>query len=87
LNFIRGCLNLFYFSIYICRVKIYGGRAGFPILIWQTNQTNAIVEAGLAPTPQVAGYYSILGQKLPKEPESGLYIIIYDNGKSGKVLK
>ncbi|MDR0873497.1 MAG: leucine-rich repeat domain-containing protein [Prevotellaceae bacterium] len=36
---------------------------------------------------QIVGYYSILGQKLPKEPESGVYIIVYDNGKAEKVLK
>jgi len=35
----------------------------------------------------VVGYYSILGQPLPREPESGIYIIMYDNGKAEKVLK
>jgi len=46
-----------------------------------------VVETRHATSLQVAGYYSILGQKLPKEPESGLYIILYDNGKAEKVLK
>ena len=36
---------------------------------------------------RVVGYYSILGQKLPQEPEKGLYIILYDNGKTEKVMK
>ena len=36
---------------------------------------------------KIIGYYSILGQKLDREPESGLYIIIYDNFTSKKVMK
>ena len=35
----------------------------------------------------VAGYYSILGQKLPTEPESGVYVIMYSNGKVEKIVK
>jgi len=35
----------------------------------------------------IVGYYSILGQKLPKEPASGIYIILYDNGESEKRIK
>ena len=31
-------------------------------------------------------YYSILGQKLPKAPESGIYIVVYDNGTVKKVI-
>jgi len=61
---------------------------GFPILIWQTNQIdNAVVETWHAASLRVAGYYNILGQKLPKEPESGIYIIMYDNGNSEKAIK
>ena len=35
----------------------------------------------------IVGYYSILGQKLPKEPTSGIFIILYDNGESEKRIK
>ena len=35
----------------------------------------------------VAGYYSILGQKLPQEPQSGVYMIRYENGRVVKVVK
>jgi len=35
----------------------------------------------------IVGYYSILGVRLNKEPASGFYIIVYDNGKAEKVLK
>jgi len=46
-----------------------------------------IVETRHATSLQIVGYYSILGQKLPKEPESGFYIIMYDNGKIEKSVK
>jgi len=35
----------------------------------------------------IVGYYSILGRKLEKKPASGLYIILYSDGKAEKVLK
>jgi hypothetical protein len=35
----------------------------------------------------IAGYYTVLGKKLDKAPESGLYIIVYDNGKAEKIVK
>ena len=35
----------------------------------------------------VVGYYTILGQKLNKEPESGVFILQYSDGKFVKVLK
>ena len=35
----------------------------------------------------VLGYYNIMGQKLSQEPESGLYILLYDDGTTEKRLK
>lgn len=35
----------------------------------------------------VTGYYSITGMKLDKEPQNGLYIVKYDNGKTEKINK
>jgi hypothetical protein len=53
-----------------------------------TDFTTDIVETQcIASLPKVAGYYNILGQKLPKEPESGIYIILYDTGKAEKIIK
>ena len=37
--------------------------------------------------PEIVGYYNTLGQKLPQEPQSGIYIILYDNGETEKVVK
>ena len=37
--------------------------------------------------PEITGYYSITGIKLPKEPASGAYIITYDNGEAVKVVR
>ena len=59
---------------------------GFPILIWQTNQQTGINDVATGSATIIA-YYSILGQKLPKEPESGVYIIMYNNGKTVKIVK
>jgi len=36
---------------------------------------------------RIMGYYNIMGIKLDKEPEKGLYIILYDNGKAEKRVK
>ncbi len=36
---------------------------------------------------EIIGYYSFTGQKLSEEPESGLYIVLYDNGTSEKRIK
>ena len=35
----------------------------------------------------VAAYYSILGVKLPQAPQSGVYIVVYDNGRAEKVVR
>jgi poly(3-hydroxybutyrate) depolymerase len=37
--------------------------------------------------PLPAAYYTIFGQRLNKAPESGFYIIIYDNGEAEKILR
>jgi hypothetical protein len=50
------------------------------------NQT-AISTVTIYNTPKIVGYYNVLGQKLPQEPQHGIYIIQYDNGKTKKVLK
>ncbi|MDR0828935.1 MAG: leucine-rich repeat protein [Prevotellaceae bacterium] len=39
------------------------------------------------PTSSIYGYYNMIGQKLPKEPDNGMYIILYNNGKAVKKLK
>jgi alpha-tubulin suppressor-like RCC1 family protein len=40
-----------------------------------------------AENTQIIGYYSITGQYLPQEPQSGSYIVVYDNGKTEKRMK
>ena len=52
-----------------------------------TKQTTGIKENVTDDKKIIVGYYSITGQKLNKEPESGLYIVVYDNGKSEKMMK
>ena len=45
------------------------------------------IEVPLAEPIEIVGYYSILGAKLPKAPEKGVYIIMYRNGTKQKVMK
>ncbi len=55
-----------------------------------------IVEIDCTPTglertnqeqPEIVGYYNLLGQKLSQKPVNGIYIILYDNGKTEKVIQ
>ena len=63
------------------------GNRTLVAIFQETTITGVVVETRHATSLQVVGYYSILGQKLPQEPQSGLYIILYDNGKAVKILK
>ncbi|MDR0873478.1 MAG: hypothetical protein LBN27_08470 [Prevotellaceae bacterium] len=47
--------------------------------------TNVI--SGKAGSATIIGYYDILGKKLLKAPETGVYIVKYDNGKTEKTVK
>jgi uncharacterized protein (TIGR02145 family) len=38
-------------------------------------------------TATVIGYFDALGRRLNEEPKQGFYIILYDNGKTKKVMK
>jgi hypothetical protein len=40
-----------------------------------------------AETIRPIAYYNLQGQQLAKEPDSGIYIVKYDNGAAKKVLK
>jgi len=53
-----------------------------------TNQGNVGINDIPATTEKkIVGYYSITGQQLNEEPQSGFYIVVYDNGKSEKIMK
>jgi hypothetical protein len=52
-----------------------------------TKQMSGINEVLSADEKRIVSYYSIVGQKLDKEPENGSYIVVYDNGTSRKVMK
>lgn len=45
------------------------------------------VDIPLAEPAKIIGYYSVSGAKLPKVPEKGMYIVLYSNGTSEKILK
>ena len=56
--------------------------------VWKEFKIAAITGVqNLSPDePAVVGYYSPAGVKLPQEPTSGTYIIMYDNGKAVKTI-
>jgi len=56
------------------------------IIVIAENQTsiNNVVSTDAV---NVIGYYNVFGEKLSKEPENGFYIIMYDNGKTVKMIK
>ncbi|GHT68667.1 hypothetical protein AGMMS50239_34220 [Bacteroidia bacterium] len=52
-----------------------------------TKQTSGINSVSAISDKNIVGYYTITGQKLNKEPQSGLYIVVYDNGTSEKIMR
>jgi len=65
---------------------------GYPFLRWQGLddcgiKTSVVRTQGIASVPNIVGYYSILGQRLTRELESGIYIILYDDGTAVKVVR
>ena len=52
-----------------------------------TSESVGCVETRHTLVQKIVGYYSILGKKLEKEPASGLYIILYSDGRAEKVLR
>ena len=51
-----------------------------------TNEPTSI-NIPLAEPAEIVGYYSVSGAKLPKAPEKGVYIVLYGNGMTKKILK
>ncbi|MDR0874361.1 MAG: hypothetical protein LBN27_13020 [Prevotellaceae bacterium] len=52
--------------------------------------TGSVPTAAVVPVSErsrTVAYYNLLGQKLLQEPASGIYIIVYDNGKVEKIVK
>jgi len=43
--------------------------------------------AASLPVPGIVGYFNLTGQKLTQAPERGIYIILYDNGTSARVMR
>ena len=63
----------------------HNGNTGFiPIEGVTVTGGTGIEELRVASLP--VAYYSITGQKLLREPQSGIYIVLYDNGKMAKKI-
>jgi len=64
-----------------------GAIADMDILFTGLKQDQSSNYTILEAEKKIIGYYNFSGQKLEREPESGLYIILYDNGTSKKVIR
>jgi uncharacterized protein (TIGR02145 family) len=51
------------------------------------NGNTGIIDVLVDENVKIVGYYNIVGGKLNREPESGLFIVLYDNGKAEKKFK
>ena len=56
---------------------------GFVLTGW--NRTN--VPAITNENRQIVGFYSIVGAKLTQKPQSGVYVVLYDNGETEVIAK
>jgi uncharacterized protein (TIGR02145 family) len=55
-----------------------------------TTESGGVITGTVVPVSErsrTVACYNLLGKKLPKAPDSGIYIIVYDNGKVEKVVK
>ena len=64
-----------------------GALADIEILFTGKKDDGSSNETILGAEKKIIGYYNFSGQKLAREPEYGLFIILYDNGTSKKVMK
>ena len=57
------------------------------IIVKYTIRTTDIILPSMVNQPKIVGLYSITGVQLQKQPEKGVYIIMYDDGVRKKVIK
>jgi uncharacterized protein (TIGR02145 family) len=63
-------------------------QAGFSVrCVKDEDNTTSVDEISSEKEKTVIGWFNLLGQKLSEEPESGIFIILYDNGTSEKIMK
>ena len=63
-----------------------GLMSGFSVRCVKDDSETSVTST-IANESAVLGYYSIMGQPLLQEPASGIYIIMYDNGETKKVMR
>jgi uncharacterized protein (TIGR02145 family) len=69
-------------------VKGYDFRAhGQSLRCVAETSTTSVPTVPAEDTKIIAGFYSITGQRLSSEPQSGFYIVVYDNGTAEKRMK
>jgi len=65
-----------YGEVIIYSLSVYHGDT---LLVTNIDKTTTSAE--------IAAYYNILGTQLANEPKSGIYVVLYKNGKTKKMIK
>ena len=62
-------------------------RGGFCVRSVADSSPGKIIDAEICKEKTPLSYFSIIGIRLQKEPQSGIYIIVYENGTTEKVMR
>ncbi len=66
------------------RIALYSQMA---LDFFPESSSSPVVENSGNAVRNIVAYYSIIGQKLSQEPESGIYIVVYEDGTKEKIVK
>jgi len=66
---------------------LYSRNCAFSIRSAADSSPSNITDVKVSEEKTPVAYYSIMGVQLQKEPQSGIYIIVYDNGTKEKIMR
>jgi len=66
---------------------LYNRNCAFSLRSVEDSSPNNITDVKISEEKTPVAYYSIMGVQLQKEPQSGIYIIVYDNGTKEKIMR
>jgi len=65
----------------------YERTRGLLVRAVSESSVNSIINVEVREEKTPVAYYSIMGVQLQKEPQSGIYIIVYNNGTKEKIMR